>query len=314
MTIVDSAIYVDGRRTADPESLRETHEAAREHGGVVWIGLYKPTAEEFASVAEEFGLHELAVEDAIQAHQRPKLERYGGNLAVRCGTHGPTGCGGRTTPVPVQWRKTDARKAPIFRERTPIPVPPDFPRRLLLLGPPLALVPLMAVHQLVDQLQRPGAFLWLHLILLPLFALVGASLWALLDGVGGAAVRLARAAAFVFAVGYVAFDAVSGVAASVVLASGAPGAGGAARALWAAGPGGLPLAAALWAWRAAVLAGAYALWRAGRPVPPLAVLLATALWLNADHGGLRGIVVFGGFALAAAWLESAPRRPNPVKR
>jgi magnesium transporter len=80
--IVDSAIYVDGRRTADPESLRETHEAAREHSGVAWIGLYKPTEEELASVAEEFGLHELAVEDAIQAHQRPKLERYGETLFV----------------------------------------------------------------------------------------------------------------------------------------------------------------------------------------------------------------------------------------
>ena len=94
---------------------------------------------------------------------------------------------------------------------------PELPRRLLLLGPPLALVPLMVVHQFVDQLERPGAFLWLHLLLLPLFALVGASLWTLLDGVGGAAARLARAAAFVFLVGYVAFDAVSGVAASVVL-------------------------------------------------------------------------------------------------
>jgi magnesium transporter len=47
---------------------------------VAWIGLYKPTGGEFASVAEEFGLHELAVEDAIQAHQRPKLERYGDTL------------------------------------------------------------------------------------------------------------------------------------------------------------------------------------------------------------------------------------------
>jgi magnesium transporter len=80
--IVDSAIYVDGRRTAEPKTLRETYEAAHEQRGVAWIGLYKPTQEEFASVAEEFGLHELAVEDAIQAHQRPKLERYGDTLFV----------------------------------------------------------------------------------------------------------------------------------------------------------------------------------------------------------------------------------------
>jgi magnesium transporter len=47
---------------------------------VAWIGLYRPTEEEFASVAEEFGLHELAVEDALEAHQRPKIERYGNTL------------------------------------------------------------------------------------------------------------------------------------------------------------------------------------------------------------------------------------------
>src|SRR5918996_705630 len=80
--IVDSAIYVDGQRTAEPRTLQETYEAVHERRGVAWIGLYKPTREEFSSVAEEFGLHELAVEDAIQAHQRPKLERYGQTLFV----------------------------------------------------------------------------------------------------------------------------------------------------------------------------------------------------------------------------------------
>jgi magnesium transporter len=82
MTIVDNAIYVDGRRTVEPRSLRETYEALRQEGGVAWIGLYRPTEEEFASVAEEFSLHELAVEDALEAHQRPKLERYGPTLFV----------------------------------------------------------------------------------------------------------------------------------------------------------------------------------------------------------------------------------------
>ncbi len=55
---------------------------ARPAGGIAWIGLYKPTDGEFGRVAEEFGLHELAVEDAIRAHQRPKLERYGDTLFV----------------------------------------------------------------------------------------------------------------------------------------------------------------------------------------------------------------------------------------
>ena len=82
MMIVDNAIYVDGRRTVEPRSLRETYEALRKEHGVAWIGLYRPTEEEFASVAEEFSLHELAVEDALEAHQRPKLERYGQTLFV----------------------------------------------------------------------------------------------------------------------------------------------------------------------------------------------------------------------------------------
>jgi magnesium transporter len=80
--IVDNAIYVDGRRTAEPTSLQETYEECRQRGGVAWIDLYKPDGEEFASVAQEFGLHPLAVEDAIEAHQRPKLERYGKTLFI----------------------------------------------------------------------------------------------------------------------------------------------------------------------------------------------------------------------------------------
>jgi magnesium transporter len=80
--IVNNAIYVDGQRAAVPRSLRETCETAREWGGMAWIGVYKPTEEEFESVAEEFDLHLLAVEDAIKAHQRPKLERYGKTLFV----------------------------------------------------------------------------------------------------------------------------------------------------------------------------------------------------------------------------------------
>ena len=82
LVIVDSAIYVDGRRAAEPRSLQETYDACRNQRGVAWIGLYKPSHEEFSSVAGEFGLHPLAVEDAVNAHQRPKLERYGETLFV----------------------------------------------------------------------------------------------------------------------------------------------------------------------------------------------------------------------------------------
>jgi magnesium transporter len=80
--IVDNAIYVNGRRAAEPASVHETHEALRQQPGVAWIGLYEPAEEEFSSVSDEFGLHPLAVEDAIKAHQRPKIERYDGTLFV----------------------------------------------------------------------------------------------------------------------------------------------------------------------------------------------------------------------------------------
>src|SRR5918994_5179600 len=80
--IVDNAIYVDGRRTAEPSSFHETHEVVRRAGGLAWIGLHSPTEEEFSSVAGEFGLHPLAVENAVKAHQRPKIERYDGTLFV----------------------------------------------------------------------------------------------------------------------------------------------------------------------------------------------------------------------------------------
>ncbi|MGY2745568.1 magnesium/cobalt transporter CorA [Pseudarthrobacter sp. O4] len=80
MTIIDNAVYVDGVRSAEPQSLEQTFETLTRHGGMAWIGLYRPTAAEMAAVAAEFGLHGLAVEDAISAHQRPKLERYEDNL------------------------------------------------------------------------------------------------------------------------------------------------------------------------------------------------------------------------------------------
>jgi magnesium transporter len=79
-SVVDNAIYVDGVRTTNPATLDETYEILRERQGMAWIGLYRPTPDEIRSVATEFGLHHLVVDDAIAAHQRPKLERYGAIL------------------------------------------------------------------------------------------------------------------------------------------------------------------------------------------------------------------------------------------
>ncbi len=83
--IVDSAIYVDGRRSEDGPlrgSLRGTREACRREGGFAWIGLREPSREEFDSVAGEFGLPEPAVRETIKAPMRPKVEYYGETLLV----------------------------------------------------------------------------------------------------------------------------------------------------------------------------------------------------------------------------------------
>jgi magnesium transporter len=79
--IVDCAVYRDGCRLGRLE-LRDAYKVGSLEGSFVWIGLYEPTPEEFESVRRQFQLHELAVEDAIKAHQRPKLEQYGDSLFV----------------------------------------------------------------------------------------------------------------------------------------------------------------------------------------------------------------------------------------
>ena len=76
--IVDYAIYRNGCR--EPECVDWQYaidKVEQTDEGFVWIGLHEPTEEQFAPIAERFGLHPLAVEDAIHAHQRPKLEAYG---------------------------------------------------------------------------------------------------------------------------------------------------------------------------------------------------------------------------------------------
>lgn len=83
--LVDCGVYVEGRRTpgkyAYADALREVREvqlAGQE--AFVWIGLHEPSEEQMQDVADVFGLHPLVVEDAVHAHQRPKLERYDDTL------------------------------------------------------------------------------------------------------------------------------------------------------------------------------------------------------------------------------------------
>lgn len=79
--VVDCAVYEGGRRLGsldinDPDQMKVLP------GRVIWTGLYEPTQDELAKLQKYFGLHDLAVEDAYRAHQRPKLELYGETLFV----------------------------------------------------------------------------------------------------------------------------------------------------------------------------------------------------------------------------------------
>jgi magnesium transporter len=80
--IIDCAVYQDGKRRPGELALHEAYEAGCAENAFVWIGLYEPDEAEFDSVRREFNLHELAVEDAILAHERPKLEVYDDTLFV----------------------------------------------------------------------------------------------------------------------------------------------------------------------------------------------------------------------------------------
>ena len=80
-SVVNCVSYRDGVRVPGGSDLVDTVERVRKNrDGFVWLGLHEPTDQEFAGIAELFDLHPLAVEDAVEAHQRPKLERYGDTL------------------------------------------------------------------------------------------------------------------------------------------------------------------------------------------------------------------------------------------
>jgi magnesium transporter len=79
--LVDCGVYVDGYRLPGKRSPRAALAQLHELGdGFVWIGLHEPDSHQVRDVAELFGLHPLAFEDAVHAHQRPKVERYDDTL------------------------------------------------------------------------------------------------------------------------------------------------------------------------------------------------------------------------------------------
>lgn len=82
-SVINAVLYRDGRRVSTHDTLAEAFRQQRATSGTLaWIGLHRPSRDELLALATEFDLHPLAVEDALEAHQRPKLERYGGTLFV----------------------------------------------------------------------------------------------------------------------------------------------------------------------------------------------------------------------------------------
>jgi magnesium transporter len=79
--VVNCAAYADGCKVRAVD-IDDISEVLREPEQFVWIGLHEPGDELLRRIQEEFGLHDLAVEDALRAHQRPKIEEYGASLFV----------------------------------------------------------------------------------------------------------------------------------------------------------------------------------------------------------------------------------------
>jgi magnesium transporter len=104
--VVNAAAYVDGRRVADV-SLEQVSDLLKRPGHFVWIGLHEPDEAVLRDLQEEFGLHDLAIEDALRAHQRPKVEEYGDSLFIvlrtaRCAEN----AGDSRDPVQVEFGET----------------------------------------------------------------------------------------------------------------------------------------------------------------------------------------------------------------
>ena len=80
-SVVNCAIYENGRKLRDLD-IDDTEQMKTSAGQLIWIGLLEPSQEMLAPLQRRFGLHDLAIEDAYRAHQRPKLEVYGDTVFV----------------------------------------------------------------------------------------------------------------------------------------------------------------------------------------------------------------------------------------
>jgi magnesium transporter len=79
--IVGCVVYRNGHRVADLP-VEQISDVLQDEGQFLWVGLHEPSEELLRQIQDEFGLHDLAIEDAHRAHQRPKVEEYGDELFV----------------------------------------------------------------------------------------------------------------------------------------------------------------------------------------------------------------------------------------
>ncbi len=79
--VINSVVYKLGKRISDV-SIDDISEVIQEPDSFIWLGLFEPDKAMLEKIREEFSLHELAIEDALNAHQRPKIEAYGDSLFI----------------------------------------------------------------------------------------------------------------------------------------------------------------------------------------------------------------------------------------
>ena len=194
-------------------------------------------------------------------------------------------------------------------------------RRVILLGTPLALTVWMLFHPspyddyLGELVPIAGWWITLHTVQFVLFALMGAAVWMLTDGLQGSAATVSRLAAVVFTIFYAAFDAIAGISTGILARAAGEGALGdqaavaAIETLFHHPVKNLLGDIGVYAWIVALVAAAVALYQAGALRAPLILLVLPAIFLNFDHAFPFGSLTFGSFFLVALWLELSRREP-----
>ncbi len=198
---------------------------------------------------------------------------------------------------------------------------PTALRALGVTGPPLvlALVELFHPPTLAGSQAAGRAWLAIHVVQLPLFALVGLSAFVILQGVRSPWATLSRIALAVYVPFYLSLDSVAGISAGILTVSGQHEAAG---TLFASPVKGVLASIGTSAWIIALVAAAVALWLAGAPKAPAVLLAVSAVPLWFDHAYPFGPLAYGTFLVAAVWLgarvpagpATAPDRAPSTRR